>query len=113
MKLDSVQKSRARVAASLAGAATILLAVTACTGGGGGSTSSTPVAGGTLVYASGDAEPTCLDPHVGGNYPQALLSSQYIEELTALEDGRPVPALAESWKTSSDGTTLTFRLRDD
>ncbi|WJY00030.1 ABC transporter substrate-binding protein [Curtobacterium sp. 458] len=113
MKLDSVQKSRARVAASLAGAATILLAVTACTGGGGGSTSSTPVAGGTLVYASGDAEPTCLDPHVGGNYPQALLSSQYIEELTALEDGRPVPALAESWKRSSDGTTLTFRLRDD
>ena len=113
MKLDSVQKSRARVVASLAGAATILLAVTACTGGGGGSTSSTPVAGGTLVYASGDAEPTCLDPHVGGNYPQALLSSQYIEELTALEDGRPVPALATSWKTSDDGKTLTFRLRDD
>ncbi|MEK6343953.1 MAG: ABC transporter substrate-binding protein [Curtobacterium sp.] len=113
MKLDSVQKKPSRIAASVAGAATILLAVAACTGGGGGSTSSTPVAGGTLVYASGDAEPTCLDPHVGGNYPQALLSSQYIEELTALEDGRPVPALAESWKTSSDGTTLTFRLRDD
>ncbi|MFJ4221582.1 ABC transporter substrate-binding protein [Curtobacterium luteum] len=113
MKLDSVQKNRSRIATSLAGAATILLAVTACTGGGGGSTSSTPVAGGTLVYASGDAEPTCLDPHVGGNYPQALLSSQYIEELTALEDGRPVPALAESWKTSDDGKTLTFRLRDD
>jgi peptide/nickel transport system substrate-binding protein len=113
MKLDSVQKTPSRIAASLAGAATILLTVAACTGGGGGSTSSTPVAGGSLVYASGDAEPTCLDPHVGGNYPQALLSSQYIEELTALEDGRPVPALAESWKTSSDGTTLTFRLRDD
>ncbi|MGL3199514.1 MULTISPECIES: ABC transporter substrate-binding protein [Curtobacterium] len=113
MKLDSVQKKPSRIAASVAGAATILLAVAACTGGGGGSTSSTPVAGGTLVYASGDAEPTCLDPHVGGNYPQALLSSQYIEELTALQDGRPVPALAESWKTSSDGTTLTFRLRDD
>ncbi len=112
MKLDSVQKNRSRVAASLAGAAAILLAVTACTGGGG-SASSTPVAGGTLVYASGDAEPTCLDPHVGGNYPQALLSSQYIEELTALEGGRPVPALATSWTTSGDGKTLTLRLRDD
>ena len=112
MKLDPVQKRRARVAATLAGTAALALALTACTGGGQPS-SSTPVAGGTLVYASGDAEPTCLDPHVGGNYPQALLSSQYIEELTALEDGRPVPALAESWTTSDDGKTLTFRLRDD
>lgn len=112
MKLDPVQKRRARVAATLAGTAALALALTACTGGGQ-SSSSTPVAGGTLVYASGDAEPTCLDPHVGGNYPQALLSSQYIEELTALEDGRPVPALAESWTTSDDGKTLTFRLRDD
>ncbi|PCN47472.1 peptide ABC transporter substrate-binding protein [Curtobacterium sp. 'Ferrero'] len=112
MKLDPVQKRRARVAATLAGTAALALALSACTGGGQ-SSSSTPVAGGTLVYASGDAEPTCLDPHVGGNYPQALLSSQYIEELTALEDGRPVPALAESWTTSDDGKTLTFRLRDD
>ncbi len=31
-----------------------------------------PVSGGTFVYATGDAEPDCLDPHVGGNYPQAL-----------------------------------------
>jgi peptide/nickel transport system substrate-binding protein len=113
MILDSVQKSRSRVAVGIAGAATVLLALTACTGGGAATSDSTPASGGTLVYASGDAEPTCLDPHVGGNYPQALLSSQYVEELTALDDGKPVPALAESWKTSSDGRTLTFSLRDD
>ncbi|WIB78579.1 ABC transporter substrate-binding protein [Curtobacterium sp. MCPF17_002] len=113
MILDSVQKRRSRVAVGIAGAATVLLALTACTGGGAATSSSTPVSGGTLVYASGDAEPTCLDPHVGGNYPQALLSSQYIQELTALDDGKPVPALAESWKTSDDGKTLTFTLRDD
>ncbi|MFB9648637.1 ABC transporter substrate-binding protein [Curtobacterium pusillum] len=109
MILDSVQK---RVTA-VAGAATLLLVLAGCTGGGTASSSSTPVDGGTLVYASGDAEPTCLDPHVGGNYPQALLSSQYVEELTALDDGKPVPALAKSWTTSDDGKTLTFTLRDD
>lgn len=97
----------------MSGAAAVLLALTACTGGGTSTAGSTPTTGGTLVYASGDAEPTCLDPHVGGNYPQALLSSQYIEELTALDHGKPVPALAESWKTSEDGRTLTFTLRDD
>lgn len=108
MILDSVQKS----AAAVAGAGALLLVLAGCTGGSATS-SSTPVDGGTLVYASGDAEPTCLDPHVGGNYPQALLSSQYIEELTALDDGKPVPALAKSWTTSDDGKTLTFTLRDD
>jgi peptide/nickel transport system substrate-binding protein len=108
MILDSVQKT----ATAVAGAAALLLVLAGCTGGSATS-SSTPVDGGTLVYASGDAEPTCLDPHVGGNYPQALLSSQYIEELTALDDGKPVPALAKSWTTSDDGTTLTFTLRDD
>ncbi|MGN6409064.1 MAG: ABC transporter substrate-binding protein [Curtobacterium sp.] len=109
MILDSVQKTTAAVA----GAAALLLVLAGCTGGGSATSSSTPVDGGTLTYASGDAEPTCLDPHVGGNYPQALLSSQYIEELTALDDGKPVPALAKSWTTSNDGTTLTFTLRDD
>ncbi|WP_144754804.1 ABC transporter substrate-binding protein [Curtobacterium pusillum] len=108
MILDSVQKT----ATAVAGAAALLLVLAGCTGGSATS-SSTPVTGGTLVYASGDAEPTCLDPHVGGNYPQALLSSQYIEELTALDDGKPVPALAKSWTTSDDGKTLTFTLRDD
>lgn len=121
MMLDSVHKSsprgrratRLRIASAVAGAATILLAVAACSGTGAGGASSTPVRGGTLVYASGDAEPTCLDPHVGGNYPQALLSTQYIEELVGLHDGAPTPALATKWATSDDGKTLTFTLRDD
>ena len=102
MILDPVQKPHPprthtrRLVTLLAGAATILLSVTACTGTGGGTTDeSTPVTGGTLTYASGDAEPTCLDPHVGGNYPQALLASQYIEELVSLgKDREPKPALA-------------------
>jgi len=115
MILDPVQKTPAlrRIVTGVASAATILLAVAACSGGGAPGDSSTPVRGGTLTYASGDAEPTCLDPHVGGNYPQALLATQYIEELVGLDDGEPTPELATKWSTSDDGKTLTFTLRDD
>ncbi|WP_413602405.1 ABC transporter substrate-binding protein [Curtobacterium sp. Curtsp57] len=109
MILDPVQKTR-RIGA-LAGAVAVLLTLTACTGSGTSSADATPENGGTLTYASGDAEPTCLDPHVGGNYPQALLASQYIEELVGLDDGKPTPALATKWTTSDDGKTLTFTLR--
>jgi len=109
MILDSVQKTLTAVA----GASAVLLVLAACSGPGTSTGSSTPVAGGTLTYASGDAEPTCLDPHVGGNYPQALLATQYIEELVGLEDGKPTPELATKWTTGDDGKTLTFTLRDD
>ncbi|PZE73598.1 ABC transporter substrate-binding protein [Curtobacterium sp. MCBD17_019] len=105
-------KRVARTATTVAGATAVLLAVAACSGGSP-SASSTPTHGGTLVYASGDAEPTCLDPHVGGNYPQALLASQYIEELVTMgSDRKAQPALATSWTTSSDGRTWTFHLRE-
>lgn len=109
MILDSVQKTVAAVASATA----VVLVLSACSGPGTSTTSSKPVSGGTLTYASGDAEPTCLDPHVGGNYPQALLATQYIEELVGLEDGEPTPELATKWTTSDDGKTLSFTLRDD
>ena len=77
------------------------------------SENSTPVAGGTLTYASGDAEPTCLDPHVGGNYPQALVGTQYLESLVSKDTkGDIIPWLAEKWKVSDDGLTWDFTLRD-
>ncbi|WP_022888069.1 ABC transporter substrate-binding protein [Agromyces italicus] len=73
-----------------------------------------PVSGGTLRYASGDAEPSCLDPHVGGNYPQALLASQFLESLVSRdESGEIIPWLAESWEASADGLSWEFTLRDD
>lgn len=73
-----------------------------------------PVQGGTLSYASGDAEPTCLDPHVGGNYPQALLAGQFLESLVSRDDsGEIIPWLAESWTASDDGLSWEFTLRDD
>jgi peptide/nickel transport system substrate-binding protein len=73
-----------------------------------------PVTGGTLVYATGDAEPDCLDPHVGGNYPQALISTQYIESLVSKNaTGEIIPWLATEWTPSDDGLTWDFTLRDD
>lgn len=93
------------------------LFLTACSTDGG-SDSETPssadaVKGGTLVYASGDAEPTCLDPHVGGNYPQGLIAAQYLETLfTKNEDGEIIPWLAESSEVSEDGLTHTIKVRE-
>jgi peptide/nickel transport system substrate-binding protein len=74
----------------------------------------TPVAGGTLVYASGDAEPTCLDPHVGGNYPQALVATQYLESLVSKNtDGEIIPWLADSWTEAEDKLSWDFALKPD
>lgn len=65
----------------------------------------------SLVYATGDAEPTCLDPHVGGNFPQALLGSQVLESMVSRdEQGNIVPWLATDWVESEDGLTWDFTL---
>lgn len=91
------------------------LALTLLAGCAAGSADSDePVKGGTLVYATGDAEPSCLDPHVGGNYPQALLATQYIESLVSKNsEGDILPWLATSWQESDDGLSWDFALRDD
>ena len=72
-----------------------------------------PQSGGTLTYASGDAEPDCLDPHYGGNYPQGLIATQYLETLfTKDEDGQTIPWLAETSEVSDDGLTHTISVTE-
>src|SRR6478609_3843737 len=94
-------------------AASLTLVLGACTAGEPGA-SGDPEEGGTLVYATGDAEPTCLDPHVGGNYPQALISTQYLEPLVGRDaDGTILPWLASEWSVSDDLLTWDFTLVDD
>ena len=89
----------------------LTLPLAACSSGGTGAAPRSAPAD-TLVYASGDAEPTCLDPHVGGNFPQALLGSQVLESLVGLNEKREiVPWLAEKWQQSSDGLTWDFTLK--
>jgi peptide/nickel transport system substrate-binding protein len=101
-----------RLLAPLVGLATIALLVTGCTASSGTSASSSPVKGGSLVYATGDAEPTCLDPHVGGNYPQALVATQYVESLVSKDKaGKVIPWLATKWKESSSGLSWDFTLK--
>src|SRR5680860_1057740 len=89
------------------------LLATACSSAPGQKPAGDPVSGGTLTYASGDAEPTCLDPHVGGNYPQALVSGQFLEALVSRDSsGEIIPWLADSWESSADGLSWDFTLRE-
>jgi peptide/nickel transport system substrate-binding protein len=105
---------RTRLPALIALTAVGSLVLAGCTSGGDATESAAPRSGGTLTYATGDAEPTCLDPHVGGNYPQALVSTQYLESLVSKDsDGEIIPWLATSWEESADGLSWTFDLRDD
>ncbi|WP_182354663.1 ABC transporter substrate-binding protein [Flaviflexus huanghaiensis] len=97
---------------SIAAVAAASLVLAGCGGtadeAGGGRT-----AGGDLVFATGDAEPTCLDPHVGGNMPQKIASIHVLESLfTMTQDGEIKPWLAESGDMSDDGMTWTFELKE-
>lgn len=113
MPRPGIVPSRSTTLAALAGAAALGLALTGCTSAASSGGSDEPTSGGTLTYASGDAEPTCLDPHVGGNYPQALVSSQFLESLVSLDaDGAIIPWLADSWTVSPDGLSWEFTLKD-
>jgi peptide/nickel transport system substrate-binding protein len=100
-----------RTLPSLLAAASVLVLATGCTSAA--PANSGPVTGGDLVYATGDAEPTCLDPHVGGNYPQALVATQFLESLVSKDsDGEIIPWLATEWTESEDGLAWDFTLRD-
>lgn len=58
-------------------------------------------------------EPQGLDPHTVSGVPEHRLTSTLFEGLVDLdcETLRPIPAVAESWSVSEDGTVYTFHLR--
>ena len=97
------------------GAAVVGLALTlaACApGGSGGTDEAGPRT--SIVYATGDGEPDCLDPHVGGNFPQALLATQVLESMVSRNDaGEIVPWLATEWQVSDSGLTWDFTLDEN
>lgn len=99
------------VRASGSAIAALALMLTACSSTSDKSADGSDAPRTTLVYATGDAEPSCLDPHVGGNFPQALLATQVLESMVALdESGNIVPWLATKWQASDDGLTWDFTL---
>ena len=58
------------------------------------------------------AEPRQLDPQVAEDAASVEVLNALMEGLTRLsEEGDVLPGIAESWKTSADGKTVTFSLR--
>ncbi|WP_319445201.1 MULTISPECIES: ABC transporter substrate-binding protein [unclassified Mycobacterium] len=93
----------------------VVLALAGCGGGSTGNSPSTaagpPVNGGSIVYGA-DREPVCLDPHNNGDMPQTYVARQFLDSLVSERpDGTVVPWLADSWTTSPDGLTYTFKLK--
>jgi len=68
--------------------------------------------GGTLVFGS-SADPVSLDGAFVSDGESIRIIYQVFEGLVRTEEGgfEPVPALARSWTTSSDGTSWTFELQ--
>ncbi len=80
---------------------------TADTGGGA------PTAGGELIVGL-DSEPPTLDPHTSPSAVSFMITCSVAETLTYLTADRELkPWLAESWEASADGTSYTFKLRED
>jgi peptide/nickel transport system substrate-binding protein/oligopeptide transport system substrate-binding protein len=79
----------------------------------GSSTLSEPAYGGTLRWREAE-NPSGLDPHMATDAVSARVSYCLFENLVANSvDGKSiVPLLAESWSSSEDGLTWTFKLRE-
>src|SRR5215468_10049176 len=68
---------------------------------------------GTLVLGL-DQEPPTLDPHASPSAVTYQIIASVTESLLYRgPDGKLVPWLAESWSTSGDGRSVTFKLRRD
>lgn len=109
---------RGRIWAVLAVGA--LLAVAGCggdsdgavSGGTGDGAPATGGSGGTITYGYAGNGLTSLDPNKITSGTEKPLATLLYDGLTKrAPDGSTQPALAESWKTSSDGLTWTFKLR--
>lgn len=66
------------------------------------------------LHIGNAAEPADLDPHLAAVLNDQIVTTALFEGLTVLDERTtaPLPAAAESWTTSPDGLTWTFRLRE-
>ena len=61
-----------------------------------------------------EVEVESLDPQVATDGTSFEVIANYTDGLTQMDaDGAAVPAIAESWDVSEDGTIYTFHLRED
>jgi ABC-type oligopeptide transport system substrate-binding subunit len=84
-----------------------------------GSSGATTAEGGTeaaeqVITVNWGTEPPSLDPGLATDVTSANILLNIMDPLVKLdEDLNPVPSAAESFETSEDGKTVTFKLRDD
>lgn len=80
--------------------------------GSGGQSASSEVDGSFIFAASSD--PKTLDPAFASDGESFRVSRQIFEGLVGTKPGTadPAPLLAESWESSKDGLTHTFKLKD-
>lgn len=108
------------------------LSLAACGGADTGSTTATTAAaastgdtaaadttaaaaeGGKVLNVMVEVEVESLDPQVATDGTSFEVIADYTDGLTQMDaDGAAIPAIAESWDISDDGTVYTFHLRED
>lgn len=67
----------------------------------------------TTLRAGLKLSPTSMDPHFRLAGEQAILRAMHARLVDMSPDGKPIPGIAESWRTLGDGTVWEFRLRGD
>ena len=66
------------------------------------------------IHRGNSLEPSSLDPHFSYSLNEANIQRDIFEGLTAeAANGEIIPGVAKTWKTSSDGLTWTFNLREN
>ena len=67
-----------------------------------------------VINVNWGAEPPSLDPGLATDTTSGDVITNIMDPLVKLDkDLEPIPNLAKSWTVSDDGTTVTFKLRDD
>jgi oligopeptide transport system substrate-binding protein len=67
-----------------------------------------------VITVNWGTEPPSLDPGLASDVTSANILFNIMDPLVKLDDDlNPIPAAAESFETSEDGKTVTFKLRDD
>ncbi|MDX6495386.1 MAG: oligopeptide transport system substrate-binding protein, partial [Gaiellales bacterium] len=112
-----MRQPRASIGRLAVMALTVAIVAVGC---GGGSGSSGSGGGGTGLAAKQEitvnwgAEPPSLDPGLATDTTSSNILLNIMDPLVRLGPNlEPVPTLAQSWDTSSDGKTVTFHLRHD
>lgn len=66
------------------------------------------------IVINNGAEPSSFDPHKSEGVPEAQINYQLFEGLATIDEfGNDQPGVAESWESTPDFKTWTFKLRQD